>query len=78
MLLSILDSIFKFSAKKSQNVCFLDQVGMPWIPIPIRIRIRGNDADMPRSGSGSSTMEKPEMSKKRQVDIYMQTFPDET
>ncbi len=58
-------------------MCFLDQVGMSWIPIPIQIRIRGNDADMPRSGSGSSTLEKPEMSKKRQVDIYMQTFPDE-
>ncbi len=59
---SILDSILKFSGKKSTLSTFFIclelipiRIGMTWVPIPIRSR--QNDADPTGSGSGSTTTE---------------------
>jgi hypothetical protein len=57
MILSILDSILKFSRKSKKihvlgiDFDWLDRIGMPWIPI--LIRILQNYADLTLSGSGN-------------------------
>jgi hypothetical protein len=57
MILSILDSILKFSLKSEKYMCLelisigRIRIGMPWIPI--LIRILQNYGDLTLSGSGN-------------------------